>query len=88
MDGRDGEVGAFDLPDNGGLKPDVGDVLLLVAELEVGLGLGDLVGLELLGELLELLVGETGADLGDGLEGLGVGVVAGEEETAVDTWRD
>ena len=56
---RDGEVGALDLPHGAGLKPDVGDVLLLVTVLEVALGLGDLLRLELLRKLFELLVGET-----------------------------
>lgn len=82
---RDGQVGAFDLPNDGGFEPHVRDVLLLITILEVGLGLRDLVGLELLGELLELLVGEASANLGDGLERLGVGIVAGQEEATIDT---
>lgn len=84
--GTERQIGGLDLPDEAGLEPDVR--LVLVAG-RVGVegfrAVDGVLGLaELSVELFEDGVGEAGADVADGLERLGGGVVAGEEEGAVD----
>lgn len=77
---RQREIRSEDLPQHLGFEEDVG---LGFSDIVVGL----LAALQWVQEFVvavEHLFGETGSDLGDGLVGLGLWVVAGEEECTVD----
>lgn len=79
-----GQVGGFDFPDEAGFEPDVWLVFRDGGVSVEGFGAVDDCVAELGVEVFEEGFGEAGADVADCFVGLAGGVVAGEEEGAVD----